>query len=76
MQHSTCSAMTPLAGSQAQLGLTTAQKSALKQAHRRLFDQLLNVTAERFHVSAMLKVGCLVYSLPISALQSRLQDCF
>ncbi|BDA44478.1 hypothetical protein COCOBI_05-6650 [Coccomyxa sp. Obi] len=41
-----------------QLGLTPAQKSALKQAHRRLFDQLLNVTAERFHVSAMLKENC------------------
>lgn len=41
---------------QAQLGLSAAQKAALKQVHRRLVDQLLNVTAERFHVSAMLKV--------------------
>ncbi len=41
---------------QAQLGLSSGQRAALKQVHRRLVDQLLNVTAERFHVSAMLKV--------------------
>ncbi len=53
---------------QDQLGLSEQQKAQLKEAHKRLADQLLNVTAERFHVSAMLKVraapACFAIAIP------------
>jgi hypothetical protein len=45
---------------QGQLALTDAQVALLKEAHKRLADQLLNVTAERFHVLNILRVSCLL----------------
>ena len=41
---------------QERLGLSEEQRGALRQAHARLVDQLLNITSERFHVSATLQV--------------------
>ena len=41
---------------QGRLGLDARQVEAIKGMHRRLADQLLNVAAERLHISGLIQV--------------------
>lgn len=53
---------------QGRLELNASQVAALKAVHTRLTDQLLNVTAERLHVSNMLQ-ACHTPPEPYTAAQ-------